>query len=132
MKCLFDLQVFSDRDSYFTIGSSYRISKTAVSRIVPETCKALWDVLQPEMLPQPDQITRKKIASDFDRLWQFSHCVGALDGKHITTQAPNKTGSFFNYKKIFQYCINGRLRCQLQICISGYWRLWKPERQTDF
>ena len=87
-------------DSYFTISSSYRISKTAVSRIVPETCKALWDVFQTEMLPQPDQITWKKIASDFDRLWQFPHCVGALEGKHITIQASNKTGSlFFNFEK---------------------------------
>lgn len=31
--------------------------------------------------------------------WQFPHCIGALDGKHISFQALKKDGSFFyNYK----------------------------------
>ena len=35
-------------------------------------------------------------------MWQFPHCVGAFDGKHIEIQAPHDSGSlFFNYKKIF-------------------------------
>ena len=38
--------------------------------------------------------------TEFDKKWNFLHCLGAIDGKHITVQAPSSGGStFFNYKK---------------------------------
>lgn len=42
------------------------------------------------------------MASDFHRLWDFPHCMGAMDGKHVVLQAPAHTGSdFYNYKDQF-------------------------------
>jgi hypothetical protein len=44
----------------------------------------------------------EKIARRFEERWQFPHCIGALDGKHITITKPAKSGSsFFNYKQTF-------------------------------
>lgn len=44
------------------------------------------------------------VADDFEKLWNFPNCIGALDGERILLQAPIKinTGSFFyDYKQNF-------------------------------
>lgn len=39
------------------------------------------------------------IATDFKKRWDFPHCLGCLDGKHIEITPPAASGSyFFNYK----------------------------------
>ncbi|KAL4720673.1 hypothetical protein ACJJTC_017865 [Scirpophaga incertulas] len=43
-----------------------------------------------------------KIADAFDELWNFPHCIGAVDGKHVVLQAPVNSGTeFYNYKGNF-------------------------------
>lgn len=44
----------------------------------------------------------KNISDDFSNLWNFSHCVGAIDGKHVLLQAPFNSGAeYFNYKSTY-------------------------------
>ena len=38
----------------------------------------------------------------FEKVWNFPHCLGAMDGKHVVLQAPVCSGSnFYNYKSTF-------------------------------
>ena len=89
-------------DSYKTISFSYRIGKSTIVNIVPEVCEAVWKRLQPIYMAAPTADDWINIAQGFQDAWQFPHCIGAVDGKHVVIQAPPNTGSaFFNYKGTF-------------------------------
>lgn len=67
-----------------------------------ETCKVIAENLIREMLPQPSEEMWRIVAKDFNSVWNFPNCLGALDGKHVTIQAPPNSGSqYFNYKKTY-------------------------------
>jgi hypothetical protein len=68
-------------DAQTTIAMNYRISPSSVGRIIYKTCQALWQVLSPKYLQCPKNETDwKRIANEFNLIWNFPHCIGALDG----------------------------------------------------
>ena len=41
----------------------------------------------------------REVARDYQEIWDFPHCIGALDGKHVVMQKPIRSGStYHNYK----------------------------------
>ena len=77
-------------DEFPTIATSYRMSTTTVGRIVKDTCAALWDVLKSNgFLNVPrTSIEWLQIEEQLKLKWNFDHCIGAIDGKHVIIQCP--------------------------------------------
>ena len=86
-----------------SMSFSYRISRSTVSLIVKETCTAIWDALHQVYLRKPQGSEDwKNISRGFEETWNFPHCIGAVDGKHVAMQCPIKSGSlYYNYKGFF-------------------------------
>uniref|UniRef100_A0A667X2E5 DDE Tnp4 domain-containing protein n=1 Tax=Myripristis murdjan TaxID=586833 RepID=A0A667X2E5_9TELE len=97
------LRFLATGESFSSLSFQFRIGESTVSMIVSQTCEALHRTLCDEYLKTPN--TEKEwldIAEEFLQKWQFPHCLGAIDGKHITIQPPAHSGSTFrNYKGRF-------------------------------
>lgn len=53
-------------------------------------------------MPVPTIEHFEYVALDYSEKWNFPHCLGSIDGKHIRIKCPAKSGSmFFNYKHFF-------------------------------
>ena len=82
-------------DSHVSLAASYRIGLTTISRIIPETCEALCNVLLSRgYMSAPNNPSEwKRTANGFELKWDFPNCMGAIDGKHIVMVAPGRSGS---------------------------------------
>ncbi|XP_049842931.1 uncharacterized protein LOC126293682 isoform X1 [Schistocerca gregaria] len=95
-------------DSYTTISFSYRVGISTVSSIVNQVCDALWRTMQPLYMPTATEDFWRNVAAGFHDRWNFPHCIGAIDGKHVRIQAPPASGSsFYNYKKYYSTVLLG-------------------------
>ncbi|XP_017464460.1 PREDICTED: uncharacterized protein LOC108357901, partial [Rhagoletis zephyria] len=83
-----------------TIAWTFRMGLSTVRKIVFETCEAIWDELWAIYLPPPNECEWESIALEFYTKTGLPHCVGCIDGKHISIRCPPRSGSlYYNYKK---------------------------------
>ena len=107
---------------------------STVSGIIYNNCDALWDSLQPHYMPKPSSSAAwKHVSEGFEHAWNFLHCVGAIDGKHIVMQAPAHSGStFYNYKGT--HSIVFLAVCEVHYCFTlvdiGYAGQHRPWREV--
>ncbi|XP_065564164.1 uncharacterized protein LOC136029592 [Artemia franciscana] len=98
------LRFLASGDSMFSLSIASRVSRAALSGIIMETCQALWTVLQPLYMKPPTEEDLKLVSREFNDLWQFPNCIGAVDGKHCRIHKPPNSGSdyhnFYDFESI--------------------------------
>lgn len=77
------LRYLATGDLLFSTGLLFRISEAATHNFIAKVCHAIWETLRPIVFEEPSKDMWRRKAQDFDDLWQFKHCIGALDGKLI-------------------------------------------------
>ncbi|XP_071653255.1 putative nuclease HARBI1 [Temnothorax longispinosus] len=86
-------------DSTRSLSYAFRIGHNTVSKIVSETCEVIWNNLKNTVFIKNNESSWQNVADDFERLWNYPNCIGAIDEKHVTFQAPPNSGStYYNYK----------------------------------
>ena len=92
-----------------------------MSRLVPEVCSAIWETMRQAYLKMPhNEEEWKTVALNFKEKWNYPHCVGAVDGKHVVIKAPINSGSlFFNYKSTFSVVLMALVdACNKFLCVD--------------
>ena len=102
-RLMLTVRFFASGDPQISFTYLFRMGKKTVSRIISETSRAIHLVLKTVYFSAPKIKEQwKKISEDFEMLWQFPHVIGAIDGKHMRIQNPNKCDSlYYNYKGFF-------------------------------
>jgi len=96
------LRYLSTGDSLSTIGHSFRVGFSTVSKIIVEVCEAIIKIMGPMFMPEPTTAIWEASARGFYEKWQFPNCIGSVDGKHVTIKCPDNSGSRnFCYLKKF-------------------------------
>lgn len=97
------LRFLASGETFRSLAFSFRMGRSTVGKIVKETCVIIWEELSSKFVQfLTKQEEWKQIAADFEEKWQFPHCLGAIDGKHVIIECPYNSGSLnYNYKGSF-------------------------------
>ena len=112
---------------FMATGAGYRpllqydfcVAHNTLSLIVRQVADAIADEFADEMFKLPrDPDSWRKVADGFSDRWNYEHCLGAIDGKHVKIVKPKGSGSrHYNYKGFFSIVL-------LAIVDSEYKFLW--------
>ena len=98
---------------------SFRIAKSTICSIISEICKAIWDCLSEQYVRPPRTSDDwKRIAKDFENIWNLPHRIGAIDGKHVSIKSPLNSGSLsYHYRGFFNMILMAIRNARYIFCI---------------
>jgi len=101
LKIAVTLRYMATGESTRSLAFQFRLGHNSISLFIPQVCEAIRAEYQAEQMTTPSTpdawlAVERKFASR----WNWHHCCGALDGKHIRIVKPDHGGS--NY-----YCHKG-------------------------
>ena len=103
LKLAATLRFLATGDSLHSIGHNFNVSHNTASKFIPEVLQALMELLRDQVFPAARTADDwLAIAERFQTKWNFPHCLGAIDGKHIRIKKPALSGALYhNYKGFF-------------------------------
>ena len=95
------LRFLATGETFQSLSFQSRIPLNAVSYIVKGCCKAIVQRMASNFIKAPStEAECLDISKRFEEKWNFPRAFGAIDGKHVRTQKPKNSGSFYyNYKR---------------------------------
>ena len=129
-KLLLTLRYMSTGEAYRSMRFNFRVPHNSISLIVREVCTAIYEEFRDDVWNMPStQDEWKEVERGFATRWNFHHCVGAIDGKHVAIQKPRNSGSqYYNYKNFFSVVLMAAVDANYQFlwCSVGH-----PGRSSD-
>lgn len=109
------LRFLATGDSQQTLSFSFRVGKSTISKIVTETCDAIYMVLKDKyMSPPKNEEEWLNISKQFKEVWNMPNVIGCIDGKHIRIECPKLSGTLYhNYKGFFSIVL-------MAVCDANY------------
>ena len=97
------LRYYASGDCYQSMHFNWYMSANTIGKIVREVTEAIIEEFAAEQLNCPTTTEGwRAVADKFASRWNYHHCLGALDGKHVAIKKPPNSGSLnFNYKHFF-------------------------------
>ncbi|KAJ8892335.1 hypothetical protein PR048_004915 [Dryococelus australis] len=94
------LRFLASGDSYTSLGYLFKMSKSTIS-LCQKNILYMDITMLFFRLPSTTEECEHH-ADEYNHQWNFPHCIGIMDGKHVMLQAPINTDSdYFNYKGFF-------------------------------
>lgn len=78
------LRYVASGDSISSISFAFRVGVNTVSKIISETCEAIWNILKDKVFLEITEDLWREKANEFETQWNFPNCIGAIDGRHMT------------------------------------------------
>ena len=83
-----------------SLSFSFRVAKSTICSIINETYRAISDCPSEKYVrPQRTRDEWKRIAKDFENIWNLPNLFGAIHGKHASIKSPLNSGlRYYSYK----------------------------------
>ncbi|XP_067142183.1 uncharacterized protein [Centruroides vittatus] len=109
------LRYLATGEMFRSLAHQFRVAHNSISVIIPEVLDAIYQSYKSEYLRVPSTVCEwEDIAREFDEMWQFPHCLGAIDGKHVQIICPKQSGSaYYNYKGFYSVVMMSIVRADL-------------------
>ena len=84
---------------YRSVAHLFAVGISSVCNIVHEVCKAIVECLSDKYLTLPKGERAMEVVKEFEELWGFPQCFGAIDGSHNPILAPHDSATdYYNQK----------------------------------